>query len=40
MLEKLEVTMQNMYDFGDWGGQDTCETGSYAAGIQLEVRYL
>ena len=40
MLEILEVTMQNMYDFGDWGGLDTCETGSYAAGMQLKVRHL
>ena len=36
----LMVSMKNMYDFGKWGGRDTCKTGSYAAGIQLKVRYL
>ena len=36
---ELHVIMTDMYDEGDWGNWDTCPTGSYAAGIQLEVRF-
>ena len=34
----LQVTMTEMYNFGEWGRWDMCNTGSYAAGTQLEVR--
>ena len=34
---ELTVNMTDMYDFGDWGSLDTCETGSYVAGIRLVV---
>ena len=35
----LMVTLKDMYDDGAWGEVETCETGSYGAGIQLEVTY-
>ena len=36
---ELSVDMPDIYYFGDWGGWDTCATGSYTAGIQLTVTY-
>ena len=35
----LTVSMDNMYADGDWGSVDRCTVISYAAGIQLTVRY-
>ena len=37
LVEALSVSMENMYPCGEWRSNDTCNTGSYAAGIQLEV---
>jgi len=37
--EILGVHMANMYDHGVWGAIDTCPCGSYAAGIQLQVKH-
>ena len=39
-LNELSVTITNGLDVGDWGAWDTCPTGSYAAGIQLQVLSL
>ena len=36
---RLMVTMADMYEDGDWGQMDKCKTGSYGAGIQLQVRF-
>ena len=37
--DELTVDMDDFYPYGDWGSVDTCHIGSYAAGIQLTVRY-
>ena len=33
----LTVHLADGYNFGDWGNWDICSTGSYAAGIQLNI---
>ena len=36
---ELGVIMTDMFDQGNWDNWQTCPTGSYAAGMELRVRY-